>query len=63
VVESGPDHAKAFHATAVVGGNGIGEGNGRSKKEAEQRAAEQAWTALTSDGAGETELSSETATS
>jgi len=46
VSESGPDHAKSFHATAVVGGRPVGEGDGRSKKEAEQRAAEQAWVAL-----------------
>ena len=46
VSESGPDHAKTFHATAVVAGEAAGEGDGRSKKEAEQRAAEQAWTAL-----------------
>jgi ribonuclease-3 len=51
VVESGPDHAKTFHATAVVGGQGIGEGSGRSKKEAEQRAAEQAWTVLSAEPA------------
>ena len=44
--ESGPDHAKTFHATAVLAGQAAGEGDGRSKKEAEQRAAEQAWTAL-----------------
>jgi ribonuclease-3 len=49
VTESGPDHAKAFHATALVGGNAIGEGDGRSKKEAEQRAAEQGWTSLAKD--------------
>jgi ribonuclease-3 len=49
VVESGPDHAKRFHATAVVGGRDIGEGTGKSKKEAEQRAAEQAWTALSAE--------------
>jgi ribonuclease III len=46
VSESGPDHAKAFHATPVVAGRPAGEGDGRSKKEAEQRAAEQAWTSL-----------------
>src|SRR4051812_29943508 len=46
VSESGPDHAKTFHATAVLAGQPAGEGDGRSKKEAEQRAAEQAWTAL-----------------
>jgi ribonuclease-3 len=47
VTESGPDHAKSFVATAVVGGEPYGSGDGRSKKEAEQRAAEAAWTSLT----------------
>jgi ribonuclease-3 len=46
VTEAGPDHAKTFRAIAVVGGRPIGEGEGRSKKEAEQRAAEGAWTSL-----------------
>jgi ribonuclease-3 len=46
VLESGPDHEKWFEATAVLAGEGVGEGRGRSKKEAEQHAAEQAWTAL-----------------
>src|SRR4051812_752769 len=46
VSESGPDHAKVFRATALVGGEPVGEGEGRSKKEAEQRAAERAWTQL-----------------
>jgi ribonuclease-3 len=46
VEESGPDHQKSFRATAVIGGEGLGTGEGRSKKEAEQRAAEEAWTAL-----------------
>ncbi len=48
VEESGPDHAKTFRATAVVGGEALGEGEGRSKKAAEQRAAESAWTTLRS---------------
>ena len=48
VTESGPDHAKTFRATALVGGESVGEGEGRSKKEAEQRAAERAWTELSS---------------
>ncbi|GIL31241.1 ribonuclease III [Actinocatenispora comari] len=43
VAEDGPDHAKTFTAWAVVAGERFGSGNGRSKKEAEQRAAEQAW--------------------
>ncbi|MQA82239.1 MAG: ribonuclease III [Streptosporangiales bacterium] len=46
VEEDGPDHCKAFRATAVVGGNPLGTGEGRSKKEAEQQAAEVAWQAL-----------------
>ncbi|HET6911607.1 MAG TPA: ribonuclease III [Mycobacteriales bacterium] len=49
VSESGPDHAKSFHATALVGGREVGEGDGHSKKEAEQRAAEQAWVALSQE--------------
>jgi ribonuclease-3 len=49
VTESGPDHAKRFVARAVVGGTGWGSGEGKSKKEAEQKAAEAAWTALTDD--------------
>ena len=46
VTESGPDHAKTFVARAVVGDQSLGEGTGRSKKEAEQGAAEHAWVAL-----------------
>lgn len=49
VAESGPDHAKTFVASAVVGGEPLGEGSGPSKKEAEQRAAAAAWHALTGD--------------
>ena len=43
VGESGPDHAKSFTAEAVIQGTPYGEGSGRSKKEAEQQAAEAAW--------------------
>lgn len=46
VEESGPDHAKTFTARAVVSGESFGTGVGRSKKEAEQRAAELAWRLL-----------------
>ena len=46
VDESGPDHEKQFVASAVVGAEVLGHGTGRSKKEAEQRAAEQAWATL-----------------
>ena len=47
VEESGPDHQKAFTAAALVQGAVHGEGAGRSKKEAEQQAAEAAWRDLT----------------
>jgi ribonuclease-3 len=46
VDESGPDHQKSFRAVARIGGQIYGEGEGRSKKEAEQQAAELAWTAI-----------------
>jgi ribonuclease III len=44
--EAGPDHAKTFTAWAVVAGQRYGGAEGRSKKEAEQRAAEAAWREL-----------------
>lgn len=44
--EAGPDHAKTFTAWAVVAAIRYGGVEGRSKKEAEQRAAEAAWRAL-----------------
>jgi ribonuclease-3 len=43
VVDEGPDHAKRFFATVVVGGRTRGRGEGRSKKQAEQAAARCAW--------------------
>ncbi|MEP7159734.1 MAG: ribonuclease III [Dermatophilaceae bacterium] len=46
VSEEGPDHEKVFTAYAVVGEGVLGEGVGSSKKEAEQKAAELAWTEL-----------------
>jgi ribonuclease III len=46
VVESGPDHQKTFRATVRVGGQVYGSGEGHSKKEAEQHAAEAAWTEI-----------------
>ena len=46
VTEEGPDHQKTFHAESVVGSELIGSGFGRSKKEAEQKAAEVAWNEL-----------------
>ncbi len=46
VEESGPDHQKSFRATVRVAGRRYGSGEGRSKKEAEQQAAEAAYTAI-----------------
>nr|WP_219825509.1 ribonuclease III [Nonomuraea typhae] len=46
VMESGPDHHKTFRASVYVGGTTFGSGEGRSKKEAEQQAAEAAWNAI-----------------
>lgn len=42
VTETGPDHAKTFTATVAIDGTIAGRGEGRSKKEAEQRAAQEA---------------------
>jgi ribonuclease III len=53
VEESGPDHAKSFHAVVRVGGRVLGSGAGKSKKAAEQQAAEAAWRAITAETAGE----------
>jgi ribonuclease-3 len=46
VDESGPDHQKSFRASVRIAGRTYGEGEGRSKKEAEQQAAEAAWTSI-----------------
>ncbi|MDH6677468.1 ribonuclease-3 [Rhodococcus sp. LBL1] len=46
ITATGPDHDKEFTATVLVGGNALGVGVGRSKKEAEQKAASTAWSAL-----------------
>ena len=40
LTENGPDHEKVFYATVVVNGRELGDGEGRSKKAAEQIAAE-----------------------
>jgi ribonuclease-3 len=49
--EAGPDHLKTFTAWVVVAGNRYGGAEGRSKKEAEQRAAEAAWRTLSEQAA------------
>jgi ribonuclease III len=55
VEESGPDHQKFFRAFVRIGAQTYGRGEGRSKKEAEQQAAEAAWTAITEGLAGSPE--------
>jgi ribonuclease III len=42
----GPDHEKTFTAAATVAGESFAASTGRSKKEAEQAAAETAWRAI-----------------
>ena len=46
---AGPDHAQMFTASVTTGGKKLGEGSGRSKKEAEQGAARQALDQLSQD--------------
>ncbi|MCQ4119295.1 ribonuclease III [Rhodococcus tibetensis] len=50
ITATGPDHDKEFTATVVVGGKPFGVGIGRSKKEAEQKAASTAWNTLSDGG-------------
>ena len=45
----GPDHAKMFTARAIIAGRTFEACTGRSKKEAEQVAAETAWRAIVAD--------------
>ena len=52
VEESGPDHQKFFRAYVRIGSETYGQGEGRSKKEAEQQAAEAAWNAINAGPAG-----------
>ena len=51
VEERGPDHEKVFTATVYLGGREFGRGTGRSKKEAEQRAAREAYGRFTEGNA------------
>jgi len=51
VRHEGPDHNKRFFATVLLGGEPFGDGEGRSKKAAEQAAARVAWERL-HEGAG-----------
>ncbi|TVT51333.1 ribonuclease III [Amycolatopsis rhizosphaerae] len=49
VEDTGPDHRKEFSATVLVGGRDLGHGDGTTKKEAEQKAAESAWRQLSEE--------------
>lgn len=53
MTEDGPDHDKRFVAAVVVGGDSMGTGAGRSKKQAQQAAAQDAWQRLVRDETGE----------
>src|SRR3546814_2318229 len=50
VEASGPDHARTFRVVAMLDGVAHGEGEGRSKKQAEQAAARAAVESLTTGG-------------
>jgi len=52
VVDEGPDHAKRFVASVVIDGRRWAGGEGRSKKQAEQAAAREAWSTLFAEMAG-----------
>lgn len=49
VAEEGPDHDKTFEVVISIEGKSYGRGRGSSKKEAEQRAAEEALRTLQED--------------
>lgn len=49
VTSTGPDHDKEFTATVMVNDTAHGVGVGRSKKEAEQKAASEAWNGINSN--------------
>ena len=49
VSETGPDHQKQFEVEVWIKGEVSGRGTGRSKKEAEQRAAKEALQRLTEE--------------
>jgi ribonuclease-3 len=51
IAERGPDHQKEFSATVFLAGKPWGSGIGRSKKEAEQQAAHEAWRRLSAETA------------
>jgi ribonuclease-3 len=56
VKDSGPDHQKLFLAVVKVGASELGVGEGRSKKAAEQLAAEAAYRSITAEKPEKAEL-------
>jgi ribonuclease-3 len=50
VTGAGPDHAREFAASVLLGGDAWGRGEGRTKKEAEQAAAAEALQRLVDEG-------------
>jgi ribonuclease III len=50
--DDGPDHAKTFTASVLLSGTVYGTGTGRTKKAAEQEAAEAAWQRLSAADGG-----------
>ncbi len=52
VRDHGPDHAKHFDAVVSVDGRRRGNGRGRSKKQAEQAAARDAWQSIAEEAGG-----------
>jgi ribonuclease III len=60
VDDEGPDHAKRFFATVRIAGDARGSGEGRSKKQAEQAAAREAWEALQADAAASDAVEADT---
>jgi ribonuclease III len=51
VEDDGPDHAKVFTASVLLAGEVRGTGTGRTKKAAEQEAAEVAWRSISAETA------------
>jgi ribonuclease III len=60
IEDDGPDHAKTFTAQVRVGQKLYGRGEGRSKKEAEQQAAETAYREIVADIGGGAPIPDET---
>ncbi len=53
VTDEGPDHLKWFRATLYIGDRPVGSGEGRSKKQAEQGAAREAWLLLSASASAD----------